>query len=263
MYAPVQMQKAKEGQAPFFVELYILELRTGISYIAACDEDIVYNGDTYIAIPFSREEITRSADNLFDQTTVSLGDIDDTKLAYILSGFDFRGCKIAIFKILYPDSLNDPSIVLPVFVGHLDSPSYANGVFSCVLKSLFPTVNVPRREYQLQCNSDYGDENCGKPHEQWEATITGVNGNVITIDRDFGGIGEIIATASVLGETRNITRVDGNRVTLGINFLQDDLIGKKVVMMLSCDKTKECCARLGNLEHFSGFPAVPFESVYR
>ena len=42
---PVQMSVAKESGNPFFVELYVLELRNGITRIAACDEDIIYNGE--------------------------------------------------------------------------------------------------------------------------------------------------------------------------------------------------------------------------
>lgn len=263
MYAPVEMQKAKETQAPFFIELYILQLRTGISYIAACDEDIEFDGNTYIAIPFSREEITRSADNLFDETTVSIGDVDDSKLAYLLSGFDFRGCRIAIFKIQYPESLSNPKLMLPMFIGHLDAPSYANGVFSCSLKSMFPMVDVPRREYQLQCNSNFGDSHCGLSDGAIEATIQSAEKNTLKLNKDITGVGYEFGIATVLGESRNIIGVDGNRITVGINFLQDNLVGKSIVIQKGCDKTKECCAKLGNLRHFSGFPAVPFESVYR
>ena len=263
MYAPVEMQKAKETQAPFFVELYVLELRTGVSYIAACDEDIEFNGNTYIAIPFTRDDITRSADNLFDETTVSLGDVDDTKLAYVLSGFDFRGSKIGIFKIQYPDSLKNPSIVLPVFIGYIDSPSYSNGVFSCSMKSIFPTVQVPRREYQIQCNSDYGDENCGLSLSQVETKVTAVSGNTLTLANSYSNNQFVNGIATITGESRNIISSSGNKIKVGINFLQDRIVGKTIRLERGCDKTKECCKRLGNLRHFSGFPAIPFESVYR
>lgn len=263
MYAPVEMQKAKESQSPFFIELYILELRTGISYIAACDEDVEFNGNTFVAVPFSRDDITRSADNLFDETSVTLGDVDDSKLAYVLSGFDFRGCKVAIFKIQYPDSLKNPKLVLPMFIGYLDSPSYSNGVFSCALRSMFPTSQVPRREFQLQCNSDYGDDNCRMGFATTEATVTAVSGNWLTLNKSFSNDFYKYGMATVLGESRNILESNGNRVRVGINFLQDRLIGKTIVLQRGCDKTKECCGRMGNLVHFSGFPAVPFESVYR
>lgn len=264
MYAPVEMQKMKETNAPFFIELYALELRTGVTYIAACDEDVVYNGVTFIAVPFTRDEITRSGDNLFDECSITIGDMDDTKLAYIMNGFDFRGCRIQIAKIQYPDSLTNPDILLPVFIGYLDSPQYSDGKFTCALKSYFPNIKVPMREFQLQCNSNYGDSCCGMPNTKYKSIITAVQGDVILCrdsapEPDFFRCG----LATVMGETRNIVRSNANMIQVGLNFMQEGLVGKEITVERGCDKTKETCAKLGNLHHFSGFPAVPFESVYR
>lgn len=261
-YIPVKMGEAKEQDAPFFIEMYVLNLKTGTSYIAACDEDITFNGHTYLAVPFSRDDITRSGDNLFDETQVQIGDVDDTKLAYILSGFDFRGCKAMLFKIQYPDSLSDPNLILPVFVGYLDSPSYSSGVFSCKLKSFFPELNTPTRMFQFQCNSNFGDANCGMSLEGTSAHITGVSENKLILDKKFDDEYFQFGTANIRGETRNILDSTGDTITLGINFLQSNLIGKSITLTRGCDKTKECCARYGNRKHFSGFPAVPFEKTY-
>lgn len=262
-YIPVEMEKAKDSNAPFFIELYVLKLRTGLSYIAACDEDIVFNGQTFVHIPFSREDITRSADNLFDETQVHLGDVDGTKLSYVLNGFDFRGCEVGIWKIQYPDSLKDGSC-LPIFIGYLDSPSYSEGVFSCTLRSIFPTVNTPQRLYQTQCNSNFGDANCTLERKQYNVKITNVSteGNVLTVERSFDKDFFSFGMAIICGESRNIIGNDRNNITLGINFLQSDLVGQYVILERGCDKTKECCKKFNNLKHFSGFPAIPFEANY-
>lgn len=53
-YAPVKMKEAWNSTAPFFVELYVLELRTGVTYIAACDEDIEYDGGPGLGIPWPK-----------------------------------------------------------------------------------------------------------------------------------------------------------------------------------------------------------------
>ena len=262
-YAPVKMKEARNSTAPFFVELYVLELRTGVTYIAACDEDIEYDGDIYIAVPFSRDDIVRSADNLFDETSIRLGDVDDTKLAYILSGFDFRGCRVGIMRIQYPDSLKDPRIVLPVFVGYLDSPSYGDNVFSCRLKSMFPMIKAPRRAYQIQCNSNFGDVNCGLNLSQKESVVKAVSGNKIYLQDSYAADFFRYGIAAIKGETRNVLASGGNCITVGMNFMQDNIVGKKIRLERGCDKTKECCRAMGNLKHFSGFPAIPFESVYR
>ena len=68
---------------------------------------------------------------------------------------------------------------------------------------------------------------------------------------------------TVEGESRIIISSSGNKIKLNVNFLQDTLTGKLAVLQRGCNKTKEDCERFGNLNHFSGFPAIPFESVYR
>ena len=60
-YSPVRISELKDKGSTFFIELYVLELRSGISYVAACDEDIVFDDKTFIAIPFSRGEIGRAS----------------------------------------------------------------------------------------------------------------------------------------------------------------------------------------------------------
>ena len=71
---PVSMAKAKESGNPFFIELYILQLRDGVMRIAATDENVLFNNEEYTAVPFQRGEITTSMDNLTDSCEVSLGD---------------------------------------------------------------------------------------------------------------------------------------------------------------------------------------------
>lgn len=262
-YIPVKMAEAKETNAPFFVEVYVLKLRTGTSYIAAADEDITIGDTVWTAIPFSRDDITRGTDNLMDETTIKIGDVDSTRLAYVMSGFDFRGCTVEIYKIQYPETLSDHSLFLPVFRGYLDAPTYSNGVFSCRVKSFFPTVEVPQREFQTQCNSAFGDENCGMDYGEMKAEIVAVDGNTLTVNGTFPKEHWAHGMAIVNGESRNIKSSDGDTVTVGINFLQKQMVGQFVRLERGCDKTKECCAKLKNLSHFSGFPAIPFEVNYR
>lgn len=262
-YIPVKMTEAKETNAPFFIEVYILRLKTGVSYIAATDEDIEFGGIRWIAVPFSRDDITKSTDNLMDETSIRMGDVDSHRLAYVMSGFDFRGCCIEIYKVQYPDIINDDSLMLPVFRGYLDAPTYSNGVFSCRVKSLFPTVQVPQRQYQLQCNSIFGDENCGLQNNTILAHVVSVKGNTLTLDNSFPDNYWRSGMAIVNGESRNILSSNGKSITTGINFLQKNIKGQIIELQRGCDKTKESCEALKNLSHFSGFPAVPFEVNYR
>ena len=262
-YVPVKMAEEKEKESPFFIELYVLELRTGTSYIAAADEDITIGDTVFTAIPFSRDDITRSTDNLFDETEVKLGDVDSSRLSYVMSGFDFRGCVVTIFKIQYPDTLENPNLIIPVFRGYLDSPTYESGVFSCKVKSLFPTVEVPQRTFQNQCNSIFGDENCTLDRGMETCRVVGMAGNILQLERSFPDGYWTNGMAIINGESRNIKESAGEYITTGINFLQDGVVGANIRLERGCDKTKECCAAHKNLSHFGGFPAIPFEAQYR
>jgi len=260
---PVKMAEAKEASQNFFIELYKLWLPIGEVRIAACDEDIVFNGETYTAVPFQRESLTRSMDNIVDSCNISLGDCNYDMLSYVVNGYDFRGSAATIFRIMYPDSLSDPTISEWVFSGYIDEPSYSNGVFTCKIESRFPQIDCPNRCYQLACNSEFGDAECSITPRTVSAKIVSVNGNEMVIDttetKGYWNNG----VAIVGGEARVVETSEGNRLTLNVNFLQDGIVGKTVQLTQGCNKTQERCRYYGNLQHYGGFPAIPFESVYR
>ncbi len=262
MVLPVSMQEMKEKNETFFIELYIIKLRTGMTYIAACDEDIVYDGQKFIAIPFKREPVIRSTDNIADSCKVTLGDVDYGLLSYVMHGFDFRGCDCTIIRIQYPDSLENPKIVQWVFSGYIDEPAFSDGTFSCTIMSRFPQIDTPNRYYQLSCNSEFGDSECGMSLAETKAKVVSVSGNKLTLDKSFNKGMYRCGVCSVEGESRIISDSDGKTLKLNVNFIQP-MKGKTVTLYRGCDKTKEMCKKYGNMKHFSGFPAIPFESVYR
>lgn len=259
---PVSMQKMKEKNETFFIELYAIKLRTGMTYIAACDEDIVYGGQKFLAVPFQREALIRSMDNITDSCKITLADVDYGLLAYVMQGFDFRGCDCTIIRIQYPDSLKNPAIFQWIFSGFIDEPAFTNGTFSCTIMSRFPQIDTPNRYYQLSCNSEFGDAECGASLAPSVARVVDSNGRTLRLDRALPDGFYRCGVCSVEGETRNISDQIGNTVTLNVNFIQP-MNGKEVTLTRGCDKTKEMCRKYGNMRHFSGFPAIPFESVYK
>ena len=259
---PVSMSTMKDSGETFFIELYVLELRTGTSYIAATDENIVFNGITFLAVPFQRQSVVRSMDNIADSCEVSIADADYSHLAYIMDGFDFRGVNCTVLRIQYPDSLTDPSVCQWMFSGYIDEPAYADGVFTCKIMTRFPNIQCPNRSYQIACNSEFGDESCTASLATETVAITGVSGNTLTLTKSYQDGYWKDGVAKVSGEARNISASTGNTVTLNVNFLQA-LDGKSVELSRGCNKTREGCKRFNNMVHYGGFPAIPFESEYR
>ena len=263
---PQKMSEMKDSDATFFIELYIVKLKTGTIYLAATDTDITFAGQTYMAIPFQRETIDRSMDNVIDSCEISLGDGDYDKLAYLSNGFDFRGADVTIFKISYPDSLEDDTIKSISFMGYINSCSYSDGVFSFSLNTRLPNIEVPNRACQLCCNSEFGDSECGISLEETNVELaTGsTSSNILlpsTYETNYWKDGVIF----IKGESRLILSNEGNKIVVNYSFLQSDIKGgMEATLIRGCDKTKETCQnRFNNMKNFSGFPAIPFENVYR
>lgn len=263
---PQKMSEMKDSDATFFIELYIVKLKTGTIYLAATDTDITFAGQTYMAIPFQRETIDKSMDNVIDSCEISLGDGDYDKLAYLSNGFDFRGADVTIFKISYPDSLEDDTIKSISFMGYINSCSYSDGVFSFSLNTRLPNIEVPNRACQLCCNSEFGDAECGISLEETNVELANgsTNSNILlpsTYDTNYWKDGVIF----IKGESRLILSNEGNKIVVNYSFLQSDIKGgMEATLIRGCDKTKETCQnRFNNMKKFSGFPAIPFENVYR
>ena len=133
---PVSIEKAKEQASSFFVELYNVYLKTGTIRICNCDTVINFNGYNYYPVPIERGNIKSTVDAKIDNMDLNISDADNEKVSALLEGFDFRGRRVEIFRIQYPESLTDNNIVIPVFWGYLDAPA-SNGEFTCTVKANF------------------------------------------------------------------------------------------------------------------------------
>lgn len=259
---PVKMQEAKDKGEAFFLEIYLVELRAQKLWLVAADEDIDWGGEHFTAVPVKRGTITKSMDNIVSEVNLEVGDCTDELLDYVMSGFDFRGCKVTIGRILYPDSLEDDSWAF-VFSGLIDKPVFSNGVFKCSVSCEFPKIECPSRMFYLACNSEFGDEDCKANKGTTRLNIVSSNGNGINIGRSYPTDYWKFGTISIAGESRNIISSNSNMVVVNANFLQP-IEGKAAELVRGCNQTFEWCKKkYNNAAHYSGFPAVPWESEYR
>lgn len=246
------------------IELYDIHLRTGTVYVCNVDVDITFEGNKYLAIPIAREDISRSVDNVDDDMKITMADAATDQLKFIIAGFDFRGCFVRVRQIIYPDSLDDNSIFRDCFYGYIDNPAYENGEFSCTLRSRIPKVTVPRRTYQAMCNCRFGDAVCQMDQSRSTGKIVDVLGdNRIVIDRIHDEHFWVNGIITIEGESRMIRLSEGAVITTYYPFFAAIGRGLNYTIRRGCDKTFETCQRLGNLQHFAGFPSIPFETIYR
>ena len=181
----------------------------------------------------------------------------------MVNGFDFRGAMATVVRIQYPESLEDPKIYEWIYAGTIDEPSFSEGTFSCKLQTVFPQVQCPNRGYQLACNSEFGDAECGYRPAISSVIIKAVDGNTLLTNMNYQGNYWKNGVITISGESRIIETNSGNSLTINVNFLQDNIVGKVATLKQGCDKSHERCAYYGNTIHYGGFPAIPFESVWR
>lgn len=258
---PISMELAKEQGSSFFIELYNIYLKTGTIRICNCDVVIAFNGFDYYPVPIERGNIKNSVDAKIDNVDLKISDADNSKIAALMQGFDFRGRNVEIFRIQYPESLEDASIVLPIFYGYLDAPTYSNGEFTCSVVSSFPKSNLPYRQTQYFCNNTFGDELCklDKVTKTLDIDVANSTPNVIkitgtTLQADFYKNGLI----TIGYETKLIKSNTGTEVTVVYPFQADELANKATISR-NCDKTPETCSKYGNRKNYGGFLAIPKE----
>lgn len=257
---PVSIEKSKELNSSFFIELYNIYLKTGIIRICNCDKIIIFNKLQYYPVPIQRGNIKSTVDAKVDNMDLKISDADNEKVSALLEGFDFRGRKVEILRIQYPESLSDNSIVIPVFWGYLDAPSYSNGEFTCTVKASFPQNNVPIRVTQYICNNNFGDENCKLNKD---IRIININTEkstptkIITGDKiepNYYKNGLI----TIGYETKMIKSNDADGTIYTFYPFQGD-IQATATLQRNCDKTPEMCERYGNRKNYGGFLSIPKE----
>lgn len=258
---PVSMELAKEQDSSFFIELYNIYLKTGTIRICNCDTSIIFNGLNYYPVPIERGNIKNSVDAKINNVDLKISDADNSKVAALMQGFDFRGRNVEILRIQYPDSIADNSIVFPVFYGYLDAPTYSNGEFTCSVISSFPKSNVPYRQTQYFCNNTFGDELCklDKAVRTIDIDIANSTPTVIkivgtTLQADYYKNGLL----TIGYETKLIKSNSSNTITVIYPFQADDLANTATISR-NCDKTPETCSKYNNRQNYGGFLAIPKE----
>lgn len=257
---PVSMEKAKEENGSFFIELYNIYLKTGIIRICNCDVVLPFMGYNYYPVPIERGNIKSSVDDKIDNVDLKVSDVDNSKIAALMEGFDFRGRTIEIIRIQYPDSIEDNSIALPIFKGILDSPSYANGEFTCSVKNSFPENKVPFRTTQYFCNNTFGDTMCKMDKKTRVLGVSIANstpseivvtGTTLTADEYAEGL------LTIGYETKQIKSNTQNKIVLYYPIMGD--MKDSCTISRNCNKTPEMCDKYNNRKNYGGFIAIPKE----
>jgi lambda family phage minor tail protein L len=144
--------------------LWIIEegpLGLSVLRYAEYPTNLVFDGETYYAAPIQSGAITENMAQQVDQTTISIGSVDQAITAYLESVDGLRGCKITR-RTIFVDLLNDPtSFTDDIF--WIASVALTNKAATFTLKSkldLFDLELPLRRFYRLTCQSRFKGVEC-------------------------------------------------------------------------------------------------------
>jgi len=273
---PIKFQEAKEASENFFIELYRINLKSGMLRFAACDQDITFAGEKYLAVPIERTDYTQTVDPKVDNLELRIGNVDQGITQAVFGGLDFRGRECELIRIMYPDSVvqdgDTPEdievkngLYLPVFCGVLDSPYMNNTEFKVSVLAKAPTQDAPNRKCQLSCNAVFADpDECGVSKIVRSGTVGegSTQSHIVDSGRteESGFWQDGIVTLGF--ESRRVNRYENGIVYLEYPFV--GVVSGSYLIEQGCDKTfKTCKERFNNGRNFSGFPSIPFEIVIK
>lgn len=264
---PVKIVEMKEQYEIFFVELYVLHLKTGDVYFVACDEEITFDGNLYFPQPIERGAVKSTVDAKIDNCELKISNVTDEFTTALFQGYDFRGDIVDVIQIIYPDSLSDPSIFRWVFSGYMDTPilDEKEKLFKVTLKAYMPNMTTGRI-CMLSCNAEFGDpEDCGISIDKQSGTVKPTSDQNTIVDEvrqevvDYWKGGLI----TIQYETKRIISSYPGVIQTEYPFSFYP-VGMSYSIERGCDKTqKTCIERFGNGINFSGYPAIPFELIIR
>ena len=261
---PIKIAAAKEKSSTFFIELYEIYMPQATLRYAAADEDIVFNGNTYLAAPIQRDTVKATADSKLDNCKLTVSDFDSSFTLALLTGYNFLGCRAVIFQIMYPESLTDPLCYAPIMWGDLDSPQLTTKNATFTVDIIAPTTYLENaRTMQLPCNSQFADgESCMAALDLRTGTVQAgstefIVNTGITVANGAWNSGLI----TVGWETRLIVASSGSMVTVAYPFRS--VPTGVFSIQRGCDKSDANCAIHGRQVDYSGFKNVPFETTYK
>jgi hypothetical protein len=270
---PVILSEMKDSYETFFVDLYIITLKTGVLHYTNLDVVVPWyelgtsTQVTYEPIPIQRSSLKQTLDNKIDNVTITISDSTNAFMNALLQTFDFRGSQVDIIQIAYPGSLAQPTEYKYVYSGYIDAPSLDmdKAVFSTTLTQRM--VNTESgRIVGINCNAWFGDnDECGAT--QYTKTSTTKSGttqytiydSAITEAIDYWKNG----TITIAYETKKIISSTVGSVTVEYPFYTVPVINTSYTMKTGCDHTPTDCTRHSNTINYGGFPAVALDYMIK
>jgi lambda family phage minor tail protein L len=145
----------------FLYTLYDYDGANNDLYFAEWDENVTFDGQTYIAFPITHDSISENTIGQIDKVRISLCNIS-RYIQAILETYDLRNKKVDI-AIVFEDQLADTEAVVTetYWIGGYTADQ-ENVMFTLTSKFDLLEVTLPLRKYtRNQCAWKYNESECG------------------------------------------------------------------------------------------------------
>jgi hypothetical protein len=254
------------------VELYRFVQDGVVVTFTSADEDIVYNLETYTAIPIGRSKVDMKAEISKATLEVSIG-INNAIARSWMNAVSELQLSLTIFQ----QSELGTDVM---WKGRLAGVKPQQSDIKFVFESIFTSLRRPglRARFQLNCRhalyKGAAGSGCGLTMTDWaeirEATAISADGTVVTIPTAAGDPAGDYFTGILEapdGTMRFITAHSGASITLSraIASLTTAIGGgpTNVTLYPGCDRSRaRCIARFNNLVNNGSFPFIPIRNPF-
>lgn len=243
-----------------FVMLWKVVARDGTT-VRVCnwDSDIVFDAETYTAMPLEPTEIQTSSGLQPDDAEMTIPLITPFSSVNILGG-KWRGARVTILVVEAYHLSEGP---IRKHTGYLGQPVVSPPLVTLQFRSLSQVLNqLIGDQYSENCRvKRFGDSECKADLAPYThtATVTAVTDDQqftvsgsYTTNIFYKGWVEFTSGAND-GLEEEITSNTGGALTLFMPMAGAVEIGDTVTLVEGCDRTKERCSTIVNADNPSGF----------
>ena len=255
-------QSVHDGQP---IELYKFEgPSASLSfYYTSYHDNVLYLGDTYVAVPLARNSIRVSAVDRQPEMVVQLPRNLDIVQEYAFSVAP-RNLELTVFRM---HTITGDAITY--WSGSVSGFSVSGDVAKLRSASKLGDAldtEIPAVYYQSLCNHRLYDTRCGVVEASFTTatTVSSVSGTTVVVGAvgpNTHKAGEIVRASD--GERRTIVAQSGTTLTITHPFRELN-VSDSVDLKAGCDHSVSTCkTTFSNVINFGGHPNIPVKDVTR
>ena len=230
------------------------------------NEDIVWNGETWIAFPFDLDDVSEDAMGEIPQLTVKVSNVTGTVQRYVEEANGAVGATVKLY-VVHSHNLDEGSAEIEeaFTVRAVKCDSYW---VHFTLSGDYPTLRrIPETRYLKDfCPFKFKGLECGYTSDD-RTTYVNKNQFMLQLDQTKRyGVGDRILLIASTGSfaTRVVESQYKNAQTI-ITIPEEDIIPLDLekVAFIRCNKTLGDCRKRKNNKRFGGEPAIPDGGAYK